>query len=705
MRFRHTPLALAAACLFVSAAQAQTEAADAPRQLDPVQVTATREAEPVTMIPAAITVVTGEQMRALGASDLRTALNLVAGVEISPGGDGGPAGSVPAMWGLREFDAFLLVVDGVPAGGAFNPALTTLDLNNIERIEVLRGAAPVMYGATSFVGVIHVRHYAAGQADRRLSATVGGPSGRFGSFSVNAATVLSDGDIKQSISGNVEKRNFKDERAGVERGHVLYRLGSGGFRLDADVVRLDQEPDSPVLRDAATVLTTRTPLDANHNPSDAKIDTTRVAISAGYVRDTALGAWDTTLALTNTRDDIVKGYLENAPLAADPVNAHGYAQERTITDLYFDTHLRSMPAASLGLTWGIDALLGKGEQESAVFPYTVNRDGSGAPSSGTARNCAPNPPTCESNESEDERQFLGAYVQADWSVTPRWTVLAGLRLNQTHEKQEGEDDSTSPPTQATDEETETRFSGGIGSSYKLWDGGEDHLVVYADYRNTFKPAAIDFGPEGEANILEPEEAHAYEGGFKGALLDGRLSYDLSVFTMKFENSVFAQQTAAGNPALANAGVLYFKGGEFESRFRLLADLSLYANYARHDLRFGDFVRTFGGTPRQLRGNYQELAPQNIGALGLIYAPSLGFNASAVYHYTGRRWLNQRNTVRAGDYETLDAAVGYRVGRFEISLRGNNLTDQRDAVSESELGDAQYFRMPARTVELGFSMDL
>lgn len=701
MTLSYTPIVLAAASLFVSMAHAE----DVPQQLEPVQVTATREAEPIAMIPAAITVVTGEQMRALGASDLRTALNLVAGVEISPGGDSGPAGSVPAIWGLREFDAFLLVVDGVPAGGAFNPALTTLDLNNIERIEVMRGAAPVMYGATSFVGVIHVRHYAAGQADQRLSASVGGPSGRFGSFSVNAATVLSDGEFKQSVSGNLEKRRFTDERAGVERGHVLYRLGRGGFHLDADVVRLQQEPDSPVLRDAATVLTTRTPVDANHNPRDAKIDTTRIAISAGYAASTGLGLWDTTLALANTRDDLVKGYLDNAPLLADPVSARGYAQERTITDLYFDSHLNSRPFETLGLTWGVDALLGKGEQESAVFPYTVNRDGSGAPSSRTARTCAPNPPTCESNESEDERQFLGAYVQADWAVTPRWTLLGGLRLNQTHEMQEGEDDSTNPPTQVTDEETETRFSGSLGSSYKLWDGGADHLIAYADYRNTFKPAAIDFGPEGEANILEPETAHAYEGGFKGALLDGRLSYDLSVFTMKFENSVFAQQTAAGNPALANAGVLYFKGGEVESRYRLMADLSLYANYARHDLRFGDFVRSFGGTPRQLRGNVQELAPQNIGALGLIYAPSLGFNASAVYHYTGRRWLNQRNTVRAGDYETIDAAMGYRFGRFELQLRGNNLTDRRDAVSESELGDAQYFRMPARTVELGVSMDL
>ena len=109
-----------------------------------------------------VEVITGDELRARGATDLPAALALVAGVSVAPGGDGGPAGSVPEIWGLREFDAFLLVVDGVPWGGAFNPALPALDLTDVDRIEVLRGAAPVMYGATSFVGVIHVIHREAG---------------------------------------------------------------------------------------------------------------------------------------------------------------------------------------------------------------------------------------------------------------------------------------------------------------------------------------------------------------------------------------------------------------------------------------------------------------------------------------------------------------------------------------------------------------
>jgi len=125
-------------------------------------VTATRVPEPIDQIPATLTVVSGAELRARDARDMASALSLVSGVEAPAGGDAGPSSAVPAFWGLREFDAFLLVMDEVPWGGAFNPAITTLNLNDVERIEVLKGAAPVMYGATSFVGVVHVLHYPAG---------------------------------------------------------------------------------------------------------------------------------------------------------------------------------------------------------------------------------------------------------------------------------------------------------------------------------------------------------------------------------------------------------------------------------------------------------------------------------------------------------------------------------------------------------------
>jgi outer membrane receptor protein involved in Fe transport len=157
---------LASACVFAVLASPVSvradPAADQVVELPVVEVTETRIPENVDQVPAHLTIIPGDELRTRGVTDLRTALSLTTGVEAPPGGDTGPAGAVPSFWGLHEFDAFLLVVDGVPWGGAFNPSIQTLNLNNVERIEILRGAAPVMYGATSFVGVIQVIHYPAG---------------------------------------------------------------------------------------------------------------------------------------------------------------------------------------------------------------------------------------------------------------------------------------------------------------------------------------------------------------------------------------------------------------------------------------------------------------------------------------------------------------------------------------------------------------
>src|SRR4029078_8600857 len=192
----------------------------AAEELATIEVTTSKLAEPVAQTPAMVSVISGEELRAPRAVDLRTALSLVAGVDITPGGDAGPAGSVPGMWGLREFDAFLLVVDGIPSGGAFNPALTTLDLTNVERIEVLRGPAPVMYGATSFVGVIHVIHYAAGATPSEAQVGLGSRNSGIATISTN----LPDwGVLKQSLSENVETHDYSQDDSGMSKVHLLYR--------------------------------------------------------------------------------------------------------------------------------------------------------------------------------------------------------------------------------------------------------------------------------------------------------------------------------------------------------------------------------------------------------------------------------------------------------------------------------------------------
>src|SRR3979490_2706806 len=204
--------------------------------LDDVVVTATRIPEPAHRIPAAICVVSGKDIRSRGWAGMATALSLVPGVEAPPGGDAGPSSAVPSFWGLHEFDAFLLVVDGVPWGGAFNPAVATLDFTGTERVEVLKGAAPGMYGRTSFVGVVHVIHYPAGEAANEADLAYG----TYGSVRGSASVALPQiGSYRQSFAIDGQKLGFADPREAVQTEHALYRgavpLGAGTLSIDADL--------------------------------------------------------------------------------------------------------------------------------------------------------------------------------------------------------------------------------------------------------------------------------------------------------------------------------------------------------------------------------------------------------------------------------------------------------------------------------------
>ncbi len=282
-----------------------------------IQVTASRIPEAVEPEPASITIVTADELIATGANDLPSALSLVAGVSIAPGGDGGPASSVPELWGLREFDAFLLVVDNVPWGGAFNPDLATLDLNSIDRIEILRGAAPVMYGATSFVGVIHVIHLAPDTHGFNVKAyggnfSTGGASGR--------AALPSSDTWKHWLAANFDSVGYRDDRTGYNRTHFLYRatskVGEGLFHFDSDLTFLTQDPASPHPR-SGPVLTPLVPLDSNNNPSDAKQDANRLHFVGGYDRHVMNGDWSVIAAYTHTDRDIIKGFLSDVSESAE----------------------------------------------------------------------------------------------------------------------------------------------------------------------------------------------------------------------------------------------------------------------------------------------------------------------------------------------------------------------------------------------------
>jgi iron complex outermembrane recepter protein len=685
VRSRGVSAIVAAWVLAASAARA-----DAPTTVGEIEVTATRVPELADRVPAYITVIRGEDLRARHVTGLAAALAGVAGLEAPSGGDSGPAGAVPSFWGLHEFDAFLLVVDGVPLGGAFNPAISDLDLTDVERIEVLKGAAPVIYGATSFVGVIQVIHYPAGQAADTASAGYGS----FGSWRGSASTALpAIGAFRQSIAIDAKRDGYADRRENVRDGHILYRAGGplagGALRLDAGVDVLRSVPPSPVEREG-TALTTLTPLDANYNPLDAAIDETRYHGVLGWSRATPLGQWDTTAALAWARIIDIRGFLR-----PDLVNADSQSQGRAIDDDYFDSHFSDEFGAGVSLTWGADLLYGRATQASRNGGYTPSLDGS-----------TPLPRTTDLHVDEinglyDRRLFAGQYAQIDWKANLRWDFNGGLRLNETDEhKQSTHIDGFDPSLDTFDDRRRavTRLSGMAGVSYRAWQDGDDEVVLFGDYRDTFKPAAIDFGPDNTPDILEPETARSYEAGIKGRAAGGRLDYQAGLFLLDFANLVVVTTDADGGPIFQNAGGERLRGVEAEAHWRATADLTVTAAASWHDARFTHYVAAEGGANIDVSGNQLTLSPRALASLGVVYAPRQGFFGSATVSYIGPRFLDLANTARAGAYVTVAAGVGYRFGgRYKVALNAANITDQRPPVTQSEFGDQSYYLLAPRRV--------
>ena len=659
-----------------------------------VEVVATRIPELAEEVPMSVEVITGDDLRDWGATDLRSALALATGVDVAPGGDAGPASAVPEFWGLKEFDAFLLVVDGIPWGGAFNPALATVSLDNVERIEVLRGAAPVMYGATSFVGVIHVVHRDA--ATTRGNVSLSG--GTYGSGAVRAGASLGSwAGFESSASLDLQRQGFKDDRTQFGRGQFLWRnsraLGSGQFRFDLYGTWLDQDPASPHPRQGPA-LSDAVPLDANHNPDDAFLNERRFALSTGYETKVGTAGWSTTLSFSHSSQEQFRGFL--ADLEEPVAEARGFREDIDATDIYFDTHFSWTTSSRFKVVAGLDHLHGEGEAKGETFDYEVPLDGSVAP-------VVPEPADLPIRIG-DRREFSGLYAFAEWNPAPRWRFEGGLRLNRTFEKREAEvTDEPSAGEEGEEEADNTRLSGSAAVSFTAWQSGSDRVRLFANYRNTYKPAAIDFGlgeAEGEEGegILEPETADSFEVGVKSRLADNRLSIEVAAFQMDFNNLVLSQ-VIDGLPGLINAGKERFKGIETAVAFQVAHQVSARATYSFHDAKFRDFETEFDGVPTQLAGKRLEMSARHLFSAGLLHAPEHGVLGGVEFNWVGSRYLNKRNTALADAYGTVSASLGYRANKWEFRLDGRNLNDARDPMAESELGDAQYYRLNARRFDV------
>ncbi|MGV8837097.1 TonB-dependent receptor plug domain-containing protein, partial [Cellvibrio sp.] len=149
----------------------------AEKKLETVYVSATRSETVQMPVATQIKVITEEEIRVSGAKLLSEVLRTQAGIQLTDSDGSGARNVTASMRGLSGANNVLVLVDGRklnnPSLAA--PALNTVSLKDVERIEIVQGSAGVLYGDQAVGGVINIitRRAVAGEVDGSISATIG----------------------------------------------------------------------------------------------------------------------------------------------------------------------------------------------------------------------------------------------------------------------------------------------------------------------------------------------------------------------------------------------------------------------------------------------------------------------------------------------------------------------------------------------------
>lgn len=268
------PLALSCALVGALSAQAQslpeslTVAQVAAPSLTETVVTAQRIAQPITDVLADVTVLGEAQIRASGAVNVADLLARQPGLELSRSGGPGTSTSLFLRGADNRFTA--VYIDGVRVdsqagdGGAPWPAIS---LDQVERVEILRGPAAAVYGSDAVAGVIQIftrtgdgpftPYVGIGVGNRRTGKLEAGFSGKSGTvdYALGAARDLSrgfnampagtpdrDGYRQSSVSGRLGWQVNRDQRLELNATHTTMDAQYDGFMPGLDdhaLTRLD----------------------------------------------------------------------------------------------------------------------------------------------------------------------------------------------------------------------------------------------------------------------------------------------------------------------------------------------------------------------------------------------------------------------------------------------------------------------------------
>ncbi|ERN42434.1 TonB-dependent siderophore receptor [Rubidibacter lacunae KORDI 51-2] len=621
--------------------------------------TATRTDTPILDVPASIQVVPRKVLEDQQVTRLDEALNNVSGVT-----SGGTFGNTSLDFNIRGFDAPTLR-NGFREFGGFTGASPTI--TNLERVEVLKGPASILYGEIQPGGVINlVTEQPLAEPLYRLELDVGnrgvfqpqidltGPLNAEGSvlYRLNASYFHDNGftnyeqDTERAFVAPVLAVKFGDrtdltlsveytnEKLPFDNGLVAF--GDGVIDIPFD--RITGEPDDFVDNESL-----RLGYELEHRFNDSW----RIRNAFEYSNRDLLDVGFIPLEF-----DEATGILTRFPARQD-LDIENFSLQTNIVGEF------ATGSVDHTLLFGVD-LNRTEDRESAGFDlFSPSFLDLFNPQYGLAPEIGNNLPLFSDTDIQSDR--LGVYLQNQIELLDGLILLAGIRYD-TVEQITTSKPSLSAPFESETTRNDDAWTPRVGIVYQP----VEFLSLFASYSQSFTPS-LDTTSSGDP--LEPERGEGFELGVKAEFLDGNLFANLAYFDITRQN--VATQDPLDPFALVATGKQRSRGIELDVVGEISPGWNVIASYAYIDaevtednlIPVGNRLFNVPEHSASLWTTY-EIQRGNLQGLGF----GLGFN------FLGEREGDLNNSFQVDDFFLTNAAIFYRRDNWRFALNAKNIFD-------------------------------
>ena len=650
-------------------------------------VTAEKKEEALQKIPLSVTAISSAQVREYRLWHSKDISAIVPNLYSDNSGDDRNVTSIRGITTTSYDPAIATYIDGVDQ---FSLDTYIAGLNDIQRVEVLRGPQGTLYGRNAMGGVINIiTKQPTNKADGSVELNVG----NYGLQRYSAAirTPIVKNKLFFGIAGMFTKRNGYytndftntsfDKQQGVTGNYYIRYTPDTRWAITLNVKHQNNKNNGafPLVFGVEEAL--NNPFHLSQDAVAKMIDnianaSLTVDHSGPSFNFTSLTAWQ-----QNHR-------YYNAPLdgdfsAADAVTVINNYGDKWNKVKVFTQELRfnSVTGKNSPFKWTAGTYFFYQDNPSKqATHYGADAGLLGAPDINFST----------INTTTGKNTGIAFYGQTSYAVSKKLELIAGLRYDYENKKLdvegEYEKDGEAPFVTQPDTAAVLNFSAlspKLGLSYRVADNSNLYITYSRGYRTGGLTQLSSDPSQPPIYPYQPEYSNNFEAGIKNTFFKDRLRLNLAVFVDRVNDAQVPTLILPDAITVTkNTGRLSSKGAELEVAAVPLKGLQLDYNFGYANAKYTSLKISQNGASVDLNGKKQIFTPDVTSMLAIQYSYEIGQQHGAKFitrfewRYLGTEYFDLANSIKQSPYGLVNLRMGISTKLFDIFLWSRNTGDKK-----------------------------